>query len=217
MVNETNNLEKEVQESFLRILVEDVIILIERHDIDPTQANKRDLIRTIFAAIEGLSWSYREDVRSNANTIDPLPPLMELAFTETSYFVSEKGHVQEQTRFISMPAMIRLTSRVAEQICPELKIDFGVTGWTDLQLAIQVRNRLTHPKKISDLQVSKGDIEISQSALLWFLTLTNDVLEATLSVSKQYLSEFQLIAEKLKAGDEEILEQYRAVLMDNRF
>ncbi len=198
------------------ILVQDVISSFERHDIEPTQSNKRDLIRTIFAAIEGLSWTYREDVRSTANTIDPLSPLMELAFTETSYFVSEKGFVQEQTRFISMPAMIRLASRVAEQICPKLKIDFGVAGWTDLQLAIKVRNRITHPKNISDLQVSNGDIEISNSALLWFLKLTNDVLEATLSASKQYLSEIRLIVEKMKAGDEEVLKQYRAVLMDNK-
>jgi FlaG/FlaF family flagellin (archaellin) len=189
---------------------------IELHDIEPTQAHKRNSVRTIFTAIEGLSWLYREDIRSTANTIDPLSPLMELAFTETSYFVNEKGHVQEQTRFISMPAMIRLASRVAEQICPKLKIDFGVTGWTDLQLAIKVRNRVTHPKSISDLQVSDGDIEISKSALLWFLELTNDVMEATLSASTQYLSELRFITEKMKAGDEKILEQYRAVLMESR-
>jgi hypothetical protein len=110
---------KQIRDSFAGILIQDVISALERLEEGGSQTNKRDLIRTLFAAIEGLVWIYREDVRSVANTIEPLSPIMELAFAEKIYSVDEKGILQEQKRFISIPAMIRLTSRVAEQICPE--------------------------------------------------------------------------------------------------
>jgi hypothetical protein len=212
MVNETNNLEKEVQESFLRILVEDVIISTERHDIDPTQANKRDLIRTIFAAIEGLSWSYREKVRSVANDIDPLSPIQKLALAEKTYSVDEQGKIQAQTRFISIPAMIRLTTRLVEQFCPALKVDFDVAGWADLKQAIKVRNRITHPKSLSDLDVSSADVAFSQSGLFWFLGLVGDVMAVMLSAQTEYLADFRHLTNLLASGDETALAEYRAVL-----
>jgi hypothetical protein len=202
-----------LNDSFMGMLIHDVIAALERREVNDDQTSRRDLVRTLFAAIEGLVWVYRENVRAVANDIDPLSPIMELAFAEKTYSVDEKGHVQEQQRFISMLAMIRLASRVAEKICPELKIDFGVSGWTDLQLAIKVRNRITHPKSLSDLNITKGDIEISESALLWLLKLMESVMTATLSASKQDYSEFILFAEKLRSGDEEALALYRAALM----
>jgi hypothetical protein len=200
-------------DGFMGTLIQDVIAALERRDASDDQTARRDLIRTLFAAIEGLVWVYREHIRSVANDIDSLSPIMELAFDERTYSVDEKGRIQEQIRFISIPAMIRLASRVAERVCPKLKIDFGVPGWTDLQLAIKVRNRITHPKNISDLDVSVGDIEISESALHWFLDLMNNVMMATLSASINFNSELKLLTAQLQLGDEEALAQYRAILM----
>jgi hypothetical protein len=221
MLNESDKLDEAkgalLNDSFMGILIHDVIAALERREANDDQTSRRDLVRTTFAAIEGVVWIYREDVRSVANTIEPLSPIVELAFAEKTYSVDERGYVQEQPRFISMSAMIRLASRVAEQICPELKIDFGVSGWTDLQLAIKVRNRITHPKNISDLDVTNGDIKITESALLWFLNLQVNVMSATLSASIQYHSKFRILLQKLKAGDEKVLAQYRAVLMAEKY
>lgn len=207
---------KEVQETFLMILVQDVILSLNRHDIEPIQSNKRDLVRAIFAAIEGLSWSYREDIRMTASVVDPLSPIQEMALAEKSYSIDEQGKIKEQTRFISIPAMIRLTTRIAETVCPELKIDFGVPGWTDLKQAIKVRNRITHPKSLSDLQVSMADLVISQSGLFWFLDLIENVSGATLNASTRYLKDLRNLTDLLISGDEAALTQYRAALMIQR-
>ena len=108
-------------------------------------------------------------MRNSANIIEPLSQIQEFAFAEKSYAVSDNGQIQEQIRFVSIPSMIRLTTQIAEQLDTELEIDFGVVGWADLKQAIKVRNRITHPKSISDLDISDTDIAIIQSGLLWFL------------------------------------------------
>jgi hypothetical protein len=212
-MNSDLNEENDVQKTLPRILIQDVILSLERHDHQSTQANKRDLVRTIFAAIEGLIWMYRVEIRFHANVIDPLSPIQEIALAEKSYAVDERGEIKEQVRFIPIPAMIRLTTRIAEQICPELKIDFGALGWTDLKQAIKVRNRITHPKNTSDLNVSEADIAISQSGLFWFLDLFEKVLNALHSATTNYLADVRDLTKLLKSGDETALAQYRKVLL----
>lgn len=191
-----------LNDSFVRILLQDVITAIDHNDTTDDQSTRRDLIRTIFVAIEGLVWIYRRSVRSAADTIEPLSPITELAFDELSYSVDEQGRINEQPRYINITTMIRLASRVAEEISPELKIDFSVSGWMDLRLALKVRNRITHPKNISDLAVSEGDIQISQSALFWILGLLDEVMTTILLASKNFLLEFAKVSEKLNNGDE---------------
>jgi hypothetical protein len=196
-------------DSFRGILIYDVISAFERAQKDNTQSAKRDLIRTIFVAIEGLVWTYREHVRSVAQSTDELTPIMALAFSETSYFVSETGKLEQQTRFISLTAMLRYATRVAEEISQDLKIDFGCKGWSDLQKAIAIRNRITHPKSKTDLELTSEDIKVAQSSLFWLLGIIHSVMEATNNSAKSYLADMTTFIDKLTDGDEEAWAEYR--------
>ena len=86
-----------VRETFFGILTQDVILSMERQERSDTQATRRDFIRTMFAAIEGYVWKYREHVRSVISDIGTIPALTELALSETSYTVTENGKVEAQT------------------------------------------------------------------------------------------------------------------------
>lgn len=66
------NVQRAFREEFLGILMHDVLLAIQRRNLDDTQATRRDLIRTMFAAIEGASWEYREHVRSVATDLESL-------------------------------------------------------------------------------------------------------------------------------------------------
>ena len=65
-------------ESFIGILLFDVIDAIERHGGAGSQSSKRDLIRTGFAAIEGVAWIFREHIVDAARTTSNLDPAEEV-------------------------------------------------------------------------------------------------------------------------------------------
>jgi hypothetical protein len=202
-----------LRESFIGILIIDVMIAQRRWKENDVQSTRRDLIRTMFAAIEGLVWEYREQVRSDAKVIDDLPIIVDLALLEKSYTVSETGKVTEQQRFVSLTTMIRLVTKVAEIICPGLKVDFSDAGWASLKIALKIRHRVTHPKKIADLSISEEDILTAEKGFFWILDMTASVQECLLSNQKQYLASFSDILAKLQAGDPETVAAYEKQLL----
>ena len=199
-----------VRETFFGILTQDVILSMERQERSDTQATRRDLIRTMFAAIEGYVWKYREHVRSVMSDIDTIPVLTELALSETSYSVTENGKVEAQTRFITLTSMIRLVSRLAEEHCPGLQVDFSKAGWSHLQQAIKIRNRITHPKSKSDLEVTPQDVAIIHVGFFWLLKTIESVIESTNLDSARHLADLKLFADRLFSGDPKAIAEYEA-------
>ena len=201
-----------VCETFFGILTQDVILSMERQERNDTQATRRDLIRTMFAAIEGYVWKYREHVRSVISDIGTIPALTELALSETSYTVTENGKLEAQTRFITLTAMIRLVSRLAEEHCPGLQVDFSQAGWSHLQQAIKIRNRITHPKSTSDLTITPQDIATTNAGFFWLLESITSVMESTKIALEQYVTDIKLLGEKLISGDPQAIAEYKAAL-----
>jgi hypothetical protein len=198
--------------TFLGLLAQDVISAWERNDESDSQATRRDMIRTMFVAVEGLVWEYRNHVRSIADDIHPIPPVTAMALAELTYSVTENGDVKEQTRFISIPTMIRLTTRLAEEFSPELKVDFGGTGWSAFREAIAIRNRVTHPKKYADLELSIEDVRKSQLGFMWLFRTVRTVMGETNATYRRYAQRLEDVSTKLFKGDTQTWAAYRAAL-----
>jgi hypothetical protein len=197
------------QTQFLRALVEDVqhaMALAAAHD-EPS--DRRNALRCVIAATEGLSWIYRSHVLTVAQEMDSVTPIMKLAFSETSFFVSEDGEIAEQTRFISTTAMIRLTTRTAKGVCPGLEVDFGATGWQKLKAAIRMRNRITHPKRLDDLAVSDPDLKTAEAGFVWLLAVVVHVMEHTLRELAIFAQIGIQLLEQLREGDVEAMKLYQ--------
>lgn len=203
----TNEIPEELGETFLEVLVADVIRAMEREP--DSQSNRRDLMRASFAAIEGLVWVYRKHVEGVAKDIDEISPLTEMAFSELTYRVTESGIIQPQTRFVTITAMIKFVTNEAQKLSSELKVDFGVQGWADLLAFLAIRNRITHPKTLTELHISHDDLRVSQSAFVWLLKLIGDVMELTTRASANYLEALREISALLMSGDEKALALYR--------
>ena len=69
----------------------------------------------------------------------------------------------------------------------EVKIDFGDNGWRLFKEGLQIRHRLTHPKQLTELEVSDEEVKIVQAGFDW--------LKATLESCRDGLLRLQ---EKLK-------------------
>ena len=199
------------QVEFLRVLADDVQHALDRTD---TGSDRRNLLRTIISAAEGVSWIYRAHVLSMAKEFDVSTPLIDLAFSEATYSVDEQGNIIEQARYISMTAMIRLTTKVAQSLCTDLAVDFGSHGWQCLRDTIRLRNRITHPKNAADLSISVKEIDNAKTGYFWFLDMSMHVMETTMKEFSSLVVGMGEVVEKLKSGDPDTLALYHRVHRD---
>jgi hypothetical protein len=155
------------EQSFFNILTDDVNACLSRIKTDDTAANRRDLIRAIFAAIEGINWQLKELLLSE--TSDQLSPHEYAALKEESYQINKKGEVVVVDKFLPLGTSIRMAARLVQKFSPRYELDFSDVGWENLKHAIDTRNRLVHPKSKNDLAVSDTDLEKSFSGFSWIL------------------------------------------------
>ncbi|MFD1105529.1 hypothetical protein [Sphingobium olei] len=191
--------------AFLKLLADDVDWALGHIEKSDTQAARRNLLRNLVSAAEGVSWIYRMHVMSIARHFDAATPLAEMAFAETSYSVTEQGVIVEQARHISMTAMIRLTTKVAQSFCNDAEVDFGGTGWANFKRAIAARNRITHPKRPDDLLLTDEEIDAAKTGFFWFSDMAVGVMEATLKELASDAQAARKLLEMYKSGDPETL------------
>lgn len=204
-----------VHESFMGILILDVISSMERYETEDTQVTRRDLVRTIFAAVEGLAWTYRLHILEVAKSADAVTLEEELAFSEVSYLVSDQGKIVSQQRFVPMPAMLRLTTRLADKLCPGLDAKFDTIGWDRFRKSVKIRNRVTHPKNEGDLHISGKDVSTCIAAFYWLLDLSVSAMEAATLALKDHVALAREVLDKLKRGDPATLAMYRAIFLSD--
>ncbi len=178
------------QDSFTHVLIGDVVAAHSRLEQLDTQTHRRELIRTIFSAIEGLHWKLKSDVLQHAVEVTKLTPHEHAALLEEAYSVDEKGMVRVQPRFLPLPTAIRLVVSIVKRYRPTYQLDFSHVGWSNLRVAIEVRNRLVHPKVLSDLSVTDLEIQQALSAFNWLLALAIEVLQETKSHLQAISSSF---------------------------
>lgn len=202
-------------ESFAGILMGDVANVMHRYDADPSPQSRRELIRTLFAAIEGYTWLYREHVIEAAKSMEALTLEEEIALSEVSYQVTEQGKIVSQQRYLSMLAAFRLTTQIATRLNLNLSIRFDTGEWERLRSAIGVRNRITHPKSRTDLEISDLDLAAAQGAFFWLLDTVMGAMEAANAALRQYNIELRAILAELRDGYPAILAKYRAAPPDS--
>lgn len=200
-----------VEQSFVSILLGDVGSAMRRYDASQSQQHRRELIRSAFAAIEGYAWLYRKHVVEAAKLLNELPLDEEIALSELNYQVSETGKIVTQPRFMSTLALVRLTTRIATRMSPELEFPFDTRDWQLLRGASAIRNRIAHPKSKDDLELSAQDASACIDAFFWLLELTTKAMEATNTALTTFYDDFRAVFEDLKRGNPQVWAMYEAV------
>lgn len=198
--------------SFARLLIEDVIAAASRRLDDDTQGNRRHWVRAVFAAIEDLSWDTRERVREVCDETGDLTPLAAMALRETHYQVDSKGRVHPQTRYVPLPTMVKLLVAQTKLLQSDFTLDFSNIGWRRFNDALDIRNRITHPKSPDDLRIADPDMTTINDGFSWFLSAT---LEISISAHAAYvfhIRSVQVLLDQLRSGDPAALAAYHAEL-----
>ena len=141
----------------------------------------RQLVRTILAFIEGVTFSMKVKAASHC-----LDNRIEITDGER-FFAVDKDHIlTDKGRVIERPAHIRLSDNVQLAFALQEKalriaklFDSSCEWWSCFKSSIKVRDRLTHPKMPEDIDIS-GDEIVS------VLTAYEGFKEQALNYSERY-------------------------------
>jgi hypothetical protein len=155
-----------------------------------------------------MAWLYREHVLAAASFLGNLDSEEAGALSETSYTVDREGKIHSQPRFISLLAMFRVTTRIAQRLNPDLVVKFSDRGWQAVRDASTIRNRITHPKRARDLELTAADASRCLEGFFWMLETILSAMEASNQAMQKQNHRFRDILEDLNRGDPETLALY---------
>lgn len=177
------------------------------------QMRRRELVRSLHAAVDGVVWALRQHVRASARAMDLLTLDEESVLEEVSYQVNDRGTISAQARFLPFLGAVRLAVKIATKVSPGFSVDFEGKAWADFRDAVATRNRLTHPKTTVDLNVSSAEIDQVTASFFWILEVAVSAMEKSNHAFRRYVDEFSDIVQGIKAGDPAVLAEYRDALM----
>lgn len=93
---------------------------------------------------------------------------------EERYAVGSDGGAETEQLNLGFKQNVRFAVVMLRRLNSESSIKFEDKGWQSLMSSLKVRDRLMHPKSISDLEVSEDDVTCALDGLLWFMGLSKE-------------------------------------------
>ena len=128
---------------------------------------KRNFVRALFAWIEAISYLMRRHVLSELRKKpldeDLIPKL--LAASEKTYHVDGNGDVVEATLATRTSNNLLFSLKAfGEVVDLPMTVDKGCRNWQTYSRALKIRDRVTHPKRPEDLELTSSEIEVVREA-----------------------------------------------------
>lgn len=149
------------------------------NDETPTDSAARSFVRTVFAMIEGTTFNLKEMALNLSTHGRGNFSKAELAMLEeVSYDLGDKGEAITQTKFMKLPTNIRFAfDAAARAFGVTYKLEVGDSGWSMFKEALNIRNRITHPKKIDDLKMSEAEVQKVIDTGAWFMKCRRELFQ----------------------------------------
>jgi hypothetical protein len=141
---------------------------------DNSQVHRRNFVRAVVAAIEGFISVMKADLieESYAGRFT-LSRAERAVLLEESFDVSDSGQARIRPLFVPTLKNVRFVFAVFARVHGvSTRPDYSGEHWHSFRKALEVRNRITHPKASADLFVSNSEIERTEQAYEWFLNAT---------------------------------------------
>jgi hypothetical protein len=127
------------------------------------QLERRTYVRTVFALVEGVSFCQRRHAEND-------PQLTE-GQRENARRAADAAWRAGQRAGESMKACLRVRSAVAALAAAHSlddPLDTKSNAWRRFQEAVEVRNRITHPKTLADCIVKDDDVTLVREVHAWY-------------------------------------------------
>lgn len=172
-MSKNHQLSPEDQElsDFLELIQNDVTLADEELEESDTPSRRRAFIRTVFASIEGMiSILQAECLGFSERYEDPYSEAELAILREEAYSIDSRGRAQIRPNYAPLDARLRFV--IPAYMRPhvsDFSLDLSGDGWQAFLEALSVRHRITHPKSLSDLDVTEDDLETTRKAFAWFM------------------------------------------------
>jgi hypothetical protein len=139
---------------------------------------RRTYTRAVFAAIEGACECFRKEAFvAECNKVPKHVHLGKLSvLAGETYYVTEDGDIRMKRLRIGFLNHVLLSLKsYAETQGVTYRTKKG-DQWHRIQNAVKVRDRITHPKKLSGLAITKEEVADIDFSLYWFLRELGSIL-----------------------------------------
>jgi hypothetical protein len=146
-----------------------------------SQVHRRAYVRAAFAAVEAISYGIRQYLlRVYEAGYVKFEWAEVAALAEVSPDVKANGSVGTRKFWPPQREALRMTFALTEKAFQRsLGLDFASPEWTTLEKAFAVRDRLVHPKKPSDYEISDPELSDIRFGMMWFLHANNKFFDAS--------------------------------------
>jgi hypothetical protein len=170
-----------------------------RNKEEYTPAERRMYIRSVFALIEAIIFVMKQMALSfhPGPDCDTISDADRVFAQEQVYKLTESGDIQVHRNKITLESNIRFAFKLFAR-AGYISTDLDVSGaeWQALKRAIKLRDRITHPKAISDLTISNEEFNDVFTSFGWL----------TISFVKQFteIANKALVTEKARGANENL-------------
>lgn len=143
---------------------------------DGEEANRRFYVRAVFALVEAVVEQHKRlllDLAEGARI--SLAVAVREALSEQAPLVKDNGAVMYREQYLQLERKLRAVYRAAgEAFQQPLAVSFGDAGWQSFRAALDVRDRITHPKTYQDCHVDGDALDTVNRGHDWFRGLNNE-------------------------------------------
>jgi hypothetical protein len=147
---------------------------------------RRIYVRSFFSCIEGIVWVLKE-VCLHATTPSGKRQfhIAEYALLkEHSYELKNNGDIKVSAKFLRLPDNIRFVFKLlSRHLQIDLSIDASSKNWSYFLKALDIRNRLTHPKGSNPFHITDEELDLCKKANEWFVDLVARTIQSLVKVS----------------------------------
>jgi hypothetical protein len=140
------------------------------------EANRRFYVRAVFALVEAVVEQHKQlllDLADRGAVV--LPACVRQALSEQTPLVKDNGTVTYREQYLQLERKLRAVYHAAgEALRQPLAVNFGDAGWQSFRAALDVRDRITHPKTYEDCHVDGDALETVNRGHEWFRALNNE-------------------------------------------
>ena len=189
--------------SLIRILTDDVERSRDRVDSDlENEFARREHVRNVFAALEGIVFAVRSfAIKFDHQTARDLISNTEKVLSEEKTFeIDRSGNVRYRNSYLNFSSSIRFSFKLftkAFEIDDPLDINhkedihfYKGTEWEALGRAVEIRNRLTHPKSTEHLFVDNMSFLDVLRSWNWLIKVTADAMNSITPKFDQFRDDY---------------------------
>lgn len=153
----------------IKILGQDCKEHYQAIETNNSQTHRRAYVRSVFAFIEGVLHLSKVSTLHLGILFGSISHYELVVLEGARLEVDNKGHVTSKPLYPSFLNNVQFTFRTSSKsIGSSFNLNVTGQGWKNLCKAVKVRDRLMHPKEITDLQVSDAEIKATKTAFEWF-------------------------------------------------